>query len=546
MLAAALEAADALPQDAWLSLNVAPSVILTSPQLPVDSWPAGRAGSIIEITEHAEIDDYAAVRTALAGLGPTVGLAVDDAGAGFASLRHIVELAPRFLKLDLSLVRHVDLDLARQAMIAGLCHFADRAGCEVIAEGIEDSAELDMLHAAWGPARAGLSSRATDSNPPEEGRDLKTPRLATVAVDPARLVRAALGLRPTQDGRTRPTAAGLPLTVREELLSRAGTRRRLRAATGLAGITACAALRRMNAVGMALLFPERQVSGARDQWNRAAVALIVTIIAFGRRRLPPLPLAIALACSMILLGLLPSCSSRRVGTTSLMLLAVLPPAVAVSALERCSPVGLAAGRSVGTRGPDRVRRRCRRPGSCWVGGWLVLTISGLASLVGCVGAPVCDGGRSSTRWRRVALTSGRSPARLSSNASTASSPAATRTDPLTGLGNRLRLNDELAAASHGQADTGTIASSRSSTSIASRPITTRSGTSQATLRSAPWRPSSRGACAPPTPSAASAAKSSSSSCRSSPSRAAVGRPNGSGVRSNGFSSSIRRRTDLTF
>ena len=74
-------------------------------------------------------------------------MAIDDAGAGVANLHHIVELAPRFLKLDLSLVRHIDRDLSRQAMIAGLAHFAARTGCEIIAEGIEDRAELDMLHA---------------------------------------------------------------------------------------------------------------------------------------------------------------------------------------------------------------------------------------------------------------------------------------------------------------------------------------------------------------------------------------------------------------
>jgi EAL domain-containing protein (putative c-di-GMP-specific phosphodiesterase class I) len=143
-LRAALEAADVLPEDAWLSLNVSPNVILHPNELP--GLLAGRSRRfVIEVTEHAEIGDYAAVRRAIAGLGPTVSLAVDDAGAGFASLRHIVELAPRFLKLDISLVRHVDRDLTRQAMVAGLTQFASRAGSQVIAEGIEDAAELEML-----------------------------------------------------------------------------------------------------------------------------------------------------------------------------------------------------------------------------------------------------------------------------------------------------------------------------------------------------------------------------------------------------------------
>jgi len=119
-------------------------VILHSSELA--ALLAGRSRQIvIEVTEHAEIHDYAAVRAAVARLGPTVSLAVDDAGAGFASLRHVVELRPQFLKLDLSLVRHVDRDLTRQAMIAGLSHFAKRSGSEVIAEGIEEQTELEML-----------------------------------------------------------------------------------------------------------------------------------------------------------------------------------------------------------------------------------------------------------------------------------------------------------------------------------------------------------------------------------------------------------------
>jgi PAS domain S-box-containing protein len=143
-LRVALEAADALPQHAWLSLNISPNLILHSTELAVLLADRSRR-LVLEVTEHAEIDDYRAVRAAVAGFGPTVSLAVDDAGAGFASLRHVVELAPRFLKLDVSLVRHVDRDLTRQAMIAGLSHFATRVDCKVIAEGIEEPAECAML-----------------------------------------------------------------------------------------------------------------------------------------------------------------------------------------------------------------------------------------------------------------------------------------------------------------------------------------------------------------------------------------------------------------
>ena len=143
-LAAALAASEVLSPDCWVSLNISPEVILHANEL------AGLLGGrsrrlVLEVTEHVEIDDYRAVRDAVTRLGPTVSLAVDDAGSGFASLRHVVELQPQFLKLDIGLVRHVDRDLTRQAMVAGLAQFAQRARCEVIAEGIEEQTELDML-----------------------------------------------------------------------------------------------------------------------------------------------------------------------------------------------------------------------------------------------------------------------------------------------------------------------------------------------------------------------------------------------------------------
>jgi len=143
-LAAALEAADALSPDAWLSLNTSPDLVLQGSRLAALLRDRSRRITL-EITEHVVIDDYKAIRRAVAKFGPNVSLAVDDAGAGFASLRHVVELGPRFLKLDVGLIRDVDRDPTRQAMVAGLRHFAERSGCEVIAEGIEESGELKML-----------------------------------------------------------------------------------------------------------------------------------------------------------------------------------------------------------------------------------------------------------------------------------------------------------------------------------------------------------------------------------------------------------------
>ncbi len=65
----------------------------------------------------------------------------DDAGAGIANFAHIVELRPHFVKIDIGLIRGVNADLTRQALIVGLNHFAESTGCTLIAEGIETQAE---------------------------------------------------------------------------------------------------------------------------------------------------------------------------------------------------------------------------------------------------------------------------------------------------------------------------------------------------------------------------------------------------------------------
>jgi EAL domain-containing protein (putative c-di-GMP-specific phosphodiesterase class I) len=70
---------------------------------------------------------------------------VDDAGAGFASFRHILELRPDFVKLDIGLVREIDHDDVRQALVAGIVYFARKSGCQLIAEGIETTGERDQL-----------------------------------------------------------------------------------------------------------------------------------------------------------------------------------------------------------------------------------------------------------------------------------------------------------------------------------------------------------------------------------------------------------------
>jgi EAL domain-containing protein (putative c-di-GMP-specific phosphodiesterase class I) len=134
-----------LPTSGYLSLNTSPDLVLSGRLGPILANVARPV--ILEITEHVEIENYVGLRRELKRLGSSVRLAVDDAGAGYASFRHILELAPDFVKIDLDLVRGVDAEPARQALIAGMGYFAVKRKLRLVAEGIETRKELDALQA---------------------------------------------------------------------------------------------------------------------------------------------------------------------------------------------------------------------------------------------------------------------------------------------------------------------------------------------------------------------------------------------------------------
>jgi EAL domain-containing protein (putative c-di-GMP-specific phosphodiesterase class I) len=141
---AALEASIALPADRFISLNASPALVLDTARLGPVLASTDRP-IVLELTEHARIDDYADLRAALHAYGPRVRVAVDDAGAGYASLRHILELRPAFVKLDLSIVTGIEHDPVRQALVSALVYFAVKTASELIAEGIETETEAAVL-----------------------------------------------------------------------------------------------------------------------------------------------------------------------------------------------------------------------------------------------------------------------------------------------------------------------------------------------------------------------------------------------------------------
>lgn len=142
-LKAAIRDAEHLPAGTWVSLNVSPRFAVGG-RLPMILGQRTRP-VVLEITEHETVDDYRALRDAIAELGADVRIAVDDAGSGIANFNHLVEMRPAFIKLDMSLIRGVNADLTRQALIVGLGHFARTIGHTIIAEGVETRAERATL-----------------------------------------------------------------------------------------------------------------------------------------------------------------------------------------------------------------------------------------------------------------------------------------------------------------------------------------------------------------------------------------------------------------
>jgi len=134
-----------LPADVFVSVNVSASTAVL-PELAdlLQRLPASRV--VLELTEHTRIDDYQLLLEKLAPLRRIgVRIAVDDAGAGYAGLRHVLSLRPDILKLDIELTRGIDTDPARRALATSLVSFSREIDAVIIAEGIETEEELDTL-----------------------------------------------------------------------------------------------------------------------------------------------------------------------------------------------------------------------------------------------------------------------------------------------------------------------------------------------------------------------------------------------------------------
>jgi len=145
-LRAALEQLVKLPAGLYLSINASPATIV-SPEFraAMAEIPAERV--VLELTEHTGIDDYHLFGEAITEFRSNgLRLAVDDAGAGFSSFRHILNLRPDIIKLDIALTRGIDTDPARRALGSAMLTFGlDAYNASIVAEGVETQNELSTL-----------------------------------------------------------------------------------------------------------------------------------------------------------------------------------------------------------------------------------------------------------------------------------------------------------------------------------------------------------------------------------------------------------------
>jgi PAS domain S-box-containing protein len=140
----AARALEEMPSRVGLSVNASPPTIAAGGFLDTFGEAADRV--TVELTEHLNVENYEAFATKLQTLRSAGGtVAIDDFGAGYASLRHILKVRPEWIKLDISLTERIDENPVAYALANSLVSFAEEVGLQVIAEGIETEEELDAL-----------------------------------------------------------------------------------------------------------------------------------------------------------------------------------------------------------------------------------------------------------------------------------------------------------------------------------------------------------------------------------------------------------------
>lgn len=151
----AIKGASELGMAVPVSINFLPNAIY-KPELCIrTTLEAARAHGfpveniIFEVTEGERIEDgpwFAEILREYRRLG--FRTAIDDFGAGYAGMKLLADFQPDLIKIDMDIIRGVDTNRARQAIVRNLVRLCEEMAIEVIAEGIETPAERDFLRDA--------------------------------------------------------------------------------------------------------------------------------------------------------------------------------------------------------------------------------------------------------------------------------------------------------------------------------------------------------------------------------------------------------------
>ncbi|MBH5320993.1 sensor domain-containing phosphodiesterase [Aurantiacibacter sediminis] len=140
----ALESLSYIPDGLYATVNVSPRTVASGAVRELLE-EAGTSNVVVEITEHCQVDDFEELSREISALKAHAKIAIDDVGTGYAGLRHIVDLQPDILKMDMVLTRGIEADPARKAMTAALVQLAREIGCTLVAEGVETEAEARTM-----------------------------------------------------------------------------------------------------------------------------------------------------------------------------------------------------------------------------------------------------------------------------------------------------------------------------------------------------------------------------------------------------------------
>jgi EAL domain-containing protein (putative c-di-GMP-specific phosphodiesterase class I) len=133
-----------LPKECLLFINIHPLELSDPKALKNRLEPLLSMANriVLEVTERSRIQDIETWESAidlLKDLG--FGIAIDDLGAGYSTLSALAELQPKYIKVDMSIVRDINNNRPKQRLVELLCKFAEATEAKLIAEGIETKAE---------------------------------------------------------------------------------------------------------------------------------------------------------------------------------------------------------------------------------------------------------------------------------------------------------------------------------------------------------------------------------------------------------------------